>query len=179
MVTIKNGLIVPPHEPVKLDINKQTQVFEGGAKWFYWIAALSLVNTALTLFGGDMRFPVGLGITQVIDVFSMAASEDLPQISLIFKIISVFLNVIFTGIIALFGWLALKKKSWAFIVGMILFSLDSVLSLLFQDWLGLGFHVFALVCIFNGYSALRKLMQVEKAALLQQTDRVQDNVPIM
>ena len=77
------------------------------------------------------------------------------------NIISVILNAIFTGIIALFGWLALKRKGWAFIVGMILFSLDSVLTLLFEDWISLGFHVFALICIFNGYNALRKIRQAE------------------
>ena len=165
MVKIKNGLIVPPQEPPKLDINKQTRVFEGGAKWFYGIAVLSLVNTVLCFSKSNVRFPVGLGITQVIDVIFMAASEEATMISQIFKIIAVFLNLIFTGIIALFGWLALRKKGWAFIVGMILFSLDSIFSLLFQDWIGLGFHVFALVCILNGYIALRKIMQVEKAAL--------------
>ncbi len=165
MAEIKNGLIVPPPEDEKFDIAKQTQIFEGGAKWFYGIAVLSLVNTALSLAQESIRFPVGLGITQIIDVFSMLASEEAPRASLIFKIISVLLNTVFAGIIALFGWLALKKKVWAFIVGMILFSLDSILSLLVKDWISLGFHVFALLCIFKGYIALRNIKQKETCSV--------------
>lgn len=161
MVEIKDGLIVPPPKPVKLDIPKQTLMFESGAKWFYWIAVLSLINTAMSISQSNLRFPVGLGITQVIDAFAVVASEEAPNASLIFKIITVILNAIFAGIFALFGWLALKKKFWAFIVGMVLFSLDSLWSLLFQDWISLGFHVLALICICKGCIALRNIKQAE------------------
>ena len=164
MVEIKDGLIVPPAEPVKFDIVKQTPIFENGAKWFYGIAALSLVNTAMSLSRGNIRFPVGLGITQVIDAFALIASEEAPAASLVFKIISVILNVIIAGIIALFGWLALKKKSWAFIVGMILFSVDSLWSLLFRDWISLGFHVLAIIFVCKGFIALRNIKRAVPVA---------------
>ena len=160
MVEIKNGLIVPTAEPPKFDIIKQTTIFQSGAKWFYGIAVLSLVNTAMSLTQSNIRFPVGLGITQVIDAFALIASEETPAVSMIFKIVSVIFSSIFAGIIALFGWLALKKKSWAFIVGMIIFSLDSALSLLFKDWISLGFHVLALICICKGFIALKNINKV-------------------
>jgi len=157
MVELKDGLIVPSAEPPKFDIVKQTTIFQSGAKWFYGIAVLSLVNTAMSLTQSNIRFPVGLGITQVIDSFALIASQEAPAASMTLKILSVILNSVFAGIIALFGWLALKKKSWAFIVGMIIFSLDSVLSLLFKDWLSLGFHVLALICICKGFIALKNI----------------------
>jgi hypothetical protein len=38
-----------------------------GAKWFYWIAGLSLVNSLVVVFGGNFHFVLGLGITSVVD----------------------------------------------------------------------------------------------------------------
>ncbi len=160
MVEIKDGLIVPPPEPPKFDIAKQTLIFQNGAKWFYGIAALSLVNTAMSLTQTNIRFPVGLGITQFIDAFALIGSQEAPAISTIIKIMSVILNSVFAGLFALFGWLALKKKYWAFIVGLIIFSLDSVLSLLMQDWISLGFHVLAVICICKGFIALKNINKV-------------------
>ncbi len=160
MVEIKDGLIVPPTEPPKFDIVKQTAIFQNGAKWFYGIAVLSLVNTAMSLTQASIRFPVGLGITQVIDAFALIGSQEAPAVSMILKTLSVILNSIFAGIIALFGWLALKKKTWAFIVGMIIFSLDSLWCLLFKDWICLGFHVLALICICKGFIALKNINNV-------------------
>jgi hypothetical protein len=40
---------------------------------------------------------------------------------------------------------------------MVLYTLDGMIFLLGPDWLALGFHAFALFCIFNGYRALRRL----------------------
>src|SRR3989339_1599161 len=138
MVQIENDTVMSPKEPVEQEIEKQIQIFKNGAKWFYWIAGLSLVNTTLSLIGGDIRFPVGLGITQLIDVFATSAPEDVSQtVVLIVKIIAVVLNVAIAGIITLFGWLSLKRFGWAFVAGIILFSLDGVLSLLLADWIGL------------------------------------------
>src|SRR5690349_21130602 len=47
-------------------------VMHRGANWFYWIAGLSLVNSAIFAFGGQVSFILGLSYTQVIDVFSDA-----------------------------------------------------------------------------------------------------------
>ena len=38
-----------------------------GASWFDWIAALSVINSAISLFSGTWYFVLGLGITEVID----------------------------------------------------------------------------------------------------------------
>jgi hypothetical protein len=35
-----------------------------GGQWFYWIAALSLINAALAFAGQEWRFILGLGVTQ-------------------------------------------------------------------------------------------------------------------
>lgn len=44
-----------------------------GAKWFYWIAALSMVNSMAAMAGGNFHFIVGLGITSVVDARGVQA----------------------------------------------------------------------------------------------------------
>ena len=38
-----------------------------GARWFYWIAGLSFVNSLVVISGGSLHFVVGLGITSIVD----------------------------------------------------------------------------------------------------------------
>ena len=45
----------------------------------------------------------------------------------------------------------------AFVVGMALYGLDGAIFLLVQDWVGVGFHAFALTMMARGYLAARQL----------------------
>jgi hypothetical protein len=126
---------------------------KSGASWFYWIAGLSLINSLIALSGSDYGFILGLGITRIIDAFGMAFESG-------GKVIALVLDIIVVGIFVFFGIFANKRKSWAFIVGMVLYGLDSLFSLLVQDWLSLGFHGFALFCLFRGFKACRELNAV-------------------
>ena len=38
-----------------------------GARWFWWIAGLSLVNSVILHSGGGTSFVIGLGFTQIVD----------------------------------------------------------------------------------------------------------------
>ena len=125
-------------------------VMKSGASWFYWIAGLSLINSISSASGSDWRFILGLGITQFIDAFGHAMGGG-------GAIIALLLDVMAAGVCVLFGVFAHKAHGWAFVTGMILFALDGVIFLLCQDWLGVGFHVFALYCLFRGYRACRSL----------------------
>jgi hypothetical protein len=40
---------------------------------------------------------------------------------------------------------------------MVLFALDGGIFLLTQDWIGVGFHIFVLYCLFRGFKACREL----------------------
>ncbi|MFN7141240.1 MAG: hypothetical protein ACK4UN_18080, partial [Limisphaerales bacterium] len=123
---------------------------KSGASWFYWIAALTAINTALALSGKDWSFIIGLGITQVFDVLG-------AEMGAAGMAVAVGLDAIAIGLFVLFGFFARKGHAWAFITGMALYGLDSCLSLLAEDWVGFGFHGFALFCIFGGYKACRDL----------------------
>ncbi len=123
---------------------------KSGASWFYWIAGLSLINSLIALGGFNWGFILGLGITQVFD----AIASEFQSLG---KVVALGLDLLVIGLFVMFGIFANKGHSWAFIVGMILYALDSLIALLGQDWLALGFHGFALFCLFRGFSACREL----------------------
>jgi hypothetical protein len=120
-----------------------------GAQWFYWIAGLSLVNAILALSGQGWRFILGLGVTQLVQELAQESGSAGTKAGLVGL-----------GLIAIFGFLgqrAVAGHHWAFLVGMTLYALDGAIFLLIQDWVGVGFHVFALIMIGRGYAAARKL----------------------
>lgn len=120
------------------------------AKWFYWIAGLSLINTMIVFFGGGVSFIVGLGITQIIDGIVIETASTV-------KFIALFINILVSGMFAIFGYFALKHEKWAFIIGMVLYLLDGLIFLLVNDWWSVGFHAFVLLSLFAGIKSLRKI----------------------
>jgi hypothetical protein len=125
-----------------------------GAGWFYFIAGLSLVNTVIAISGSEWGFIIGLAITQIIDTMGRELGTVGIIISLVFDI------TVAAGFIV-FGVFANKKYKWAFITGMIVYALDTLLILAAQIWLALAFHIVALYYIFNGYRACRELSRVQ------------------
>jgi len=127
---------------------------KSGANWFFWIAGLSLINSIILLAGGQWNFIVGLGMTQIIDTIGL---EIAKQAGVIGNIIAFVVDLFVAGIFIVFGVFSRKRYSWAFIVGMILYALDGLLFLLVQDILSIGFHIFALFCIYAGFRANKLL----------------------
>lgn len=114
-----------------------------GANWFYWIAALSLINSIIAFTGSDWGFILGLGVTQLLDVIGASTAGAT-------KIVIIGLNFLVLGLFVLFGIFANKKHIWAFIVGMILYGLDGGIYIFSESWLSVGFHAFALFGMFGG-----------------------------
>jgi len=119
-----------------------------GGQWFYWIAALSLINAVLAFSGQQWRFILGLGVTQLVQEMAAAGSSGT-----IGGLVGVALIVVF----AVLGQRAVVGHQWAFPLGMILFGLDGLLFVLIQDWIGVGFDACALLMIGRGYAAARQL----------------------
>lgn len=71
------------------------------------------------------------------------------------KAIILLVDLIPITIFALFGFFANKYKKWAYIAGLALFGIDTLLFLMIGDFLGLAIHVFALFSIFKAYKALK------------------------
>ncbi|MEQ8155082.1 MAG: hypothetical protein ABRQ25_09415 [Clostridiaceae bacterium] len=125
----------------------------GAVNWFYWIAGLSVINTVVLFFDGNVSFVIGLGITQLIDGFAYDISDQFGVISIICGMV---INLLIAGTFVFLGIMARKLKKWSFISGMILYGLDTIIFLIFNDFYGIAFHIVALVCIYNGFKALKK-----------------------
>lgn len=130
-----------------------------GANWFFWIAGLSLVNTAILLSGGDRNFVIGLGIASIMAAFGVGAAQANPEAALIIKGVALVFCLVASGVFAGFGALARRRHTWAFALGMTLYAFDALIYLLVQDWMSFGFHIFALVCLWSGLKACRELNQ--------------------
>lgn len=123
-----------------------------GAGWFWWIAGLSIVNTAMVHSGSDMNFVIGLGFTLIADT--------------VFREMMLIAFVIDAVALALFfalGFFAKKGHLWAFVVGIVLYSLDALIYLYFQDWMSAGFHGLALFYLFRGAKGLHEALKAAAA----------------
>jgi len=153
------------------ELQKRLKEFHGGANWFYWIAALSVINSLLMFSGSKWSFIFGLGVTSIIDALAAVIVEEMGGgLGVWFvRAIALGFSVAIAAAFVLIGWLSNKGYGPVYVIGMIIYLLDALLyiGLLFigePDWLGLGFHAFALFLMFSGYSALRKLDALQTPA---------------
>lgn len=127
-------------------------MMRSGARWFYWIAALSLVNSVLFLTGSQWGFAIGLGMTDLADAFGQLAITGTTGM-----VVALCLDALIAGGFAGLGRLAEGAAAWAFIVGMVLYALDAALLLWATDWLSVAFHGLALFYLYRGFQACRGL----------------------
>lgn len=142
----------PPISAAMLESEKKSR---SGASWLYWIAGLSAVNAIAFFSGGDWSFFFGLGSLQIISALGSAMEDSIGTT------VAIGLNVIGVALFILLGFFAYKKHSWAFIVGMVLYALDSVCFLLASDYLGLILHALALWWIFSGFRANQEWKEMQ------------------
>ncbi len=167
---------VPPHPSPELaqefeqavDLLRQQQfdlyqVGIGGANWLFWVAALSLVNSAIIHFGGDTRFVVGLAVTTLADAIATATALREPDIATVVMTVAIAFDLFVSGLFAGAGWLARRRFNFVFAFAMFVYVLDGALCLLFGDMMSAGFHAFALYGMWKGFSAFRKLRASEES----------------
>src|SRR3954464_15389563 len=127
------GVTLTPQDSVQLHQLQDRAL--SGARWFFWIAGLSLITSLVALSGSNWGFLLSLGITQAIDGIAQVTGADGTG-----KAIALVLDLSIAGVCVLFGVLAGKKHLWAFILGMVLFGLDALILVLVKDWIGVAFH---------------------------------------
>jgi hypothetical protein len=135
-----------------------------GADSFLWIAGLSLINSIVTLFGGSWRFLMGLGATLFVDAFAIGIARAIgsDSASIIVRIIAFIIDIGILGIFVALGILARKKHKWAFIVGIVLYGLDTLVFLIGFDIVNIVFHIFILAGLSAGLRTLKKLEDSEQ-----------------
>lgn len=140
-----------------------TRRMKSGASNFYWIAALSVINSLVLEFGGSSYFVVGLASTLIVDSIFVEIAKSAGDSSLVVKVVGLAISIFIAGIFALFGLFANRGKNWAFLVGMVLYVLDTLLMLAFQEWMGLIFHGLFLFGLFGGWRALNALNKLTES----------------
>ena len=138
-------------------------VFRSSARWFYWIAGLSLINSIVFRMDGNINFLFGLGATQVVDILSQIYIEeglftDPGMVSGISMAVVILLSGLYIG----FGILTRKKKKWAFYTGTVLYTLDGLLLLfLMRDYISVAFHAYILFSLFRVWKTINDLQNVK------------------
>ncbi|HEY8461507.1 MAG TPA: hypothetical protein VIM99_14050, partial [Blastocatellia bacterium] len=142
--------------PDEGDLFKLTQQLNSSSSWFFWIAGLSVINSLIAVFGGNLRFIFGLGVTSVADALSFESGAIAKTAGFVFTLLT-------AGLFVIFGVLARKHFHWALIVGMVVYALDGLLLLaVSQDYLGVAFHAFVLFLFSKGVSASKKLSELKR-----------------
>jgi hypothetical protein len=123
-----------------------------GAKWFLWVAGLSLVNSVLFWTGSTWGFAIGLGLTDAANAFGEVLITGTTGL-----VVALIVDALIAGAFAGLWQMASKGAGWAFIVGMVVYGLDALIMLWATDWLSLAFHGLALYFIYRGLRACRAL----------------------
>ncbi len=140
---------------------QQEEAFRSAAQWFYWVAALSIVNSIIVMAGGEWGFIFGLAATTFFDALAVVILDEFQANAVVVWGFALTANLLITGGVALLGWLALRRHQWAYVLGLAFYLGDALLMLLVGDLLALAFHGWVLLGLFTGWSALRKLRAAE------------------
>jgi hypothetical protein len=153
-----------PDAAARYQLEERTK---SGAHWFYWIAALSLITSIVALSGSNWGFFASLGMTRIVDAIAAQVAHNTGSAV---KIIAFVFDLVAIGIFAGLGYLASKRLTWAFVVGMVLYLLDSVILIVVGEgssvWLSVAFHAFVLYSVFGGYKACTQLAALDREATL-------------
>lgn len=163
------------HIQKKLQLDNQVR---GGVDWFFWIAGLSLINSIIYLLGKNFVFFLGLGITQFVDGFISVFATELSSGGNILRFFGFAIDVFIAGIFVVFGVLGRKRYKLPVIIGMILYTIDGVIVLLFQDFLSTGLHAFALFGIWNGLKSMSELAKLEKDRNSESIESIRNRIPM-
>lgn len=139
----------PPEAQASMQQMKWTEQVRSGSGWIFVIAALSVINSVISLFGGAIAFVVGLGLTQLVDAFGSVIAEG-QRMALVIRIAALVTSLGAAGALAVFGWFARKGGTWAFALVFAAYMLDTLVVLFFEDYMGALFHALGLFYIGRG-----------------------------
>lgn len=138
-------------ETVEKEELKQKSLILGGASWFLWIGILSTLNLIALIIHQNLQFIAGFGINYFI-LGMMDGIRRATGVNLI--LLGYALTFIVSGLF-IFIWKKSKQENKAiYLTGLIIYGLDTIIFVFTKEWFSLGFHVFALLMLGNGYNAL-------------------------
>lgn len=143
-------------EPVQPRILDKKTAY-AGANWFFWLAALSVVNTLIIFLSQLPNMPFAFGITQWLDGTTGPLSSEgwRPALHTSGLVINLLIAAGFAG----FGYFARRGNDLAFLLGIFLYVVDAVLSLGLKDFFGFAFHFVGFFFLFRGLLASRHVRE--------------------
>lgn len=137
------------------------------ASWFYWIAGLSAINSLILVFEGNMSFVVGLGVTQIIDGIAWSLVQEGAAEAVVYVGLAISITV--SAVFGLFGLAGSKRILSLYILGMVLYTLDGVIFLIFQDWFPFAFHLFALFGLSKAIGSIKLYKELQATPAAEST----------
>lgn len=136
------------------------KTIDNGAHWFYWIAALSVINSLVVYYFGTQNSAFAFGVTQWIDGTTgpLTAEGWHPPL----RTTGLMIDLAIAAGFATLGYLA-RRNDLVFVVGLFLYAVDALLSLGLKDFFGFAFHFVGLFYIFRGLLASRHLRESSAA----------------
>jgi hypothetical protein len=129
----------------------------GSAHWFWWIAALSLLNGVLVRHGMAQGAALRLTVATIADNVLRASR---PQAYAIEVGVGVFFLLV--------GWAASRGALWAFVLGAAAYALDALLSLHSASRLPILFHLLGLFIVVRGAWKLNHALTTAQIAAMEQ-----------
>lgn len=156
--------ILPPTSSPEPDLDAQERIQLAakvihGVHWFYWVAALSAINTIISASGIEYSFALGLAFTQLIDAFS-------AQIVGPGRYAVIVVELMIAGVFVVFGLLGTRYQLWAIVAGTVLYVMDGLLLLGLMALggatliIGLLIHGWATYQLISGMIACRRFNQL-------------------
>ena len=121
---------------------------KNGAGWFYWIAGFSLFNSLMEMTSSPVRFILGFVMTSRFERvgYHLAGQPGAMAFALAVG-----------ALLVVIGVFANKGQTWAFILGTLLYAIDTYMSFSYYSILTFGFHVFVIFGIIRGLMANLRL----------------------
>jgi hypothetical protein len=132
-----------------------------GAAWFYWVAALSLVNSIAALADAEFGFALGLGVTMIADgVAAHFVENGAPPYV---RAIVFGFDLVILAMVVGCGWLSQKRVLPIYAIGMVMYLFDGLLYVPGFNIISIAIHGFALWCMWAGFQAYRQLGKLEQS----------------
>jgi len=131
----------------EIEASRLRRAVRGGAGWFFWIAAMSLINSFAAFSGSDAGFALGLSIVYPL-------GEAGANFGATGSLIALVLGLALTLLYFFFGVAGWKKYFTPYLLGMSLYAGDTALAFVTFDWISAAIHVVALVFMCQGLIAL-------------------------
>jgi hypothetical protein len=150
--------VVEHFPPEKMD--RIVQLFQqgrSGANWFFWIAALSVVNSLIIHFGGETHFVMGMGATLIVDAVANGVAAQAPEAATFAKLLAIGFDATVVLMVLGTGWSARRRYLSIYGIGMFLYFLDALIFLIGPDVMSLCFHGLALFYLGRGFAAYRQI----------------------